>query len=263
MMSSQPVAFITGASSGIGSSLAMALVKQGYRVALFSRNKYRLIDLQKKIQAIGGEALILPGDVTVLPQITDAWVQVKHAWHTPDLVVANAGVCYWTPTTEMDIAKAHQTITVNLIGLINTVQTALPHLIANHGGHIVGIASLASYRGFPRLTVYSASKAGVVKYLEGVRVENREKGIVVTTICPGFIKTPMVTEKDIPSWAPKPFLMDVEESTKRIVKAIQKKKSHYAYPLPMALLAKLGVVIPNTVYDKIIVPFSRWFFSRS
>jgi short-subunit dehydrogenase len=86
---------------------------------------------------------------------------------------------------------------------------------------------------------------------------------VVTTICPGFIKTPMVTEKYIPAWAPKPLLMDVEVSTKKIMKAIQKKKSQYVYPLPMALLAKLGLIIPNALYDKVIVPFSQWFFSRS
>jgi short-subunit dehydrogenase len=263
MTGSKPVAFITGASSGIGASLAMALAVKGYRVALFSRNIDRLIDMQKEIQANGGEAMVLPGDVTILPQIVEALDKAEDAWHTPDLVIASAGVCYWTPTAEMNIAKAHQTIMVNLIGAINTVQTALPRLIANQGGHIVGIASLASYRGFPRLTVYSASKAGMVKYLEGVRAENRKKGIVVTTICPGFIKTPMVTEKYIPAWAPKPLLMDVEVSTKKIMKAIQKKKSQYVYPLPMALLAKLGLIIPNALYDKVIVPFSQWFFSRS
>ena len=162
----------------------------------------------------------------------------------------------------MDLEKAHQTIEVNLMGVINTVQLALSRMINNGGGHIVGIASAASYRGIPNLAVYSATKAGIVRYLEGVRVENNDKGIVVTTICPGFIETPMVTNKYIPKGTPLPFMMDVEKSTKKIISAIEHKRSHYTYPLPMAILGKIGLILPNSMYDKMIIPFARWWFFR-
>jgi short-subunit dehydrogenase len=256
-----PITFITGASSGIGASLSIALAKKGHRVVLFSRNKEKLDTIKEKILENNGEALVIPGDVTDISSIEEAFKKVINKWGIPNFIIANAGVCHWVQTSEMNIKDAHSTINVNLIGLINVVQTAIPLLIKNKGGHIVGISSVASYRGFPNFAVYSASKAGVVKYLDAVRVENYKKGIIVSTICPGFIETPMVTDMDIPKWVPKPFLLSNEESTRRIIKAIEKKKSHYAYPLPWALLGKLGVIMPNLIYVRVVIPFARWWYS--
>ena len=254
--------FITGASSGIGSSLAIALAEKGHRIALFSRREKQLEEIKTEIEKNGGKALIVPGDVTDPTSIERAFEKIEREWATPDIIVANAGVAHWIKTTEMELKEARQTVDVNLMGLINTVQLALPRMINNGGGQIVGIASAASYRGIPNLAVYSATKAGIVRYLEGVRVENNAKGIVVTTICPGFIKTPMVTNKDIPKGTPLPFMMDVEKSTKKIISAIEHKRSHYTYPLPMAILGKIGLILPNSMYDKVIIPFARWWFFR-
>ena len=254
--------FITGASSGIGSSLAIALAKKGHRVALFSRREKQLGEIKTEIEKNGGKALVVPGDVTDPTSIEKAFEKIEREWATPDMVVANAGVAHWIKTTEMELKKAYETVDVNLIGLINTVQLALPRMINNGGGHIVGISSAASYRGIPNLAVYSATKAGIVRYLEGVRVENNSKGIFVTTICPGFIETPMVTEKDIPKGTPLPFIMDVEKSTKKILKVIEHKKSQHTYPLPMAILSKIGLILPNSMYDKLIIPLARWWFFR-
>jgi len=253
---------ITGASSGIGSSLAIALAKKGHRVALFSRHEKQLGEVKTKIEENGGVALVVPGDVTDPTSIEKAFEKIEREWATPDIVVANAGVAHWIKTTDMELKKAHQTVDVNLKGLINTVQLALPRMINNNGGHIVGISSAASYRGIPNLAVYSATKAGIVRYLEGVRVENNSKGIVVTTICPGFVKTPMVTDKYIPKGTPLPFIIDVEKSTKKIISAIEHKHSHYTYPLPMNILGKIGLILPNSMYDKLIIPFARWWFFR-
>jgi short-subunit dehydrogenase len=254
--------FITGASSGIGSSLAIALAKKGHRIALFSRREKQLEEIKTEIEKNGGEALVVPGDVTDPTSIKRAFEKIEREWVAPDIIVANAGVAHWIKTTEMELKKARQTVDVNLMGLINTVQLALPRMINNGGGHIVGIASAASYRGIPNLAVYSATKAGIVQYLEGVRVENNAKGIVVTTICPGFIETPMVTNKYIPKGTPLPFMMDVEKSTKKIISAIEHKRSHYTYPLPMAILGKIGLILPNSMYDKVIIPFARWWLFR-
>jgi len=254
--------FITGASSGIGSSLAIALAKKGHRVALFSRHEKQLEKIKTEIEKNGGMALVVPGDVTDPTSIERAFEEIENKWAAPDMIVANAGVAYWIKTTEMKLNKARQTVDVNLMGLINTVQLALPRMINNGGGHIVGISSAASYRGIPNLAVYSATKAGIVRYLEGVRVENNSKGILVTTICPGFIKTPMVTDKYIPKGTPLPFIIDTEKSTKKIISAIEHKRSHYTYPLPMTILGKIGLILPNLMYDKLIIPFARWWFFR-
>ena len=261
MTNSKPISFITGASSGIGASLSVALSKNGYRIVLFSRNKEKLDMIKNKIEENNGEALVIPGDVTDVKSIENAFKKTIEEWGIPDLLVANAGVCHWVPTEKMDIKDAQMTINVNLIGLINTVQTALPYFLKNNGGHIVGIASVASYRGFPNLAVYSASKSGIVKYLDGLRAENYKKGIAVTTICPGFIETPMVTDMYIPKWVPTPFLLTVEDCTRRIVKAIKKKKSHYAFPFAWSFLGKLGLIMPNSIYVKVVIPFARWWYS--
>lgn len=261
MTHSKPISFITGASSGIGASLSLALSKKGYRIVLFSRNKEKLDIIENKIAENDGEALVIVGDVTDASSVENAFKEVIKKWGVPDLIIANAGVCHWVPLEKMDIKDAQMTINVNLIGLINTVQIALPHLLKNNCGHIVGIASVASYRGFPNLTVYSASKSGIVKYLDGLRAENYKKGIVVTTICPGFIETPMVTDMYIPGWVPTPFLLSIEDCTRRIVKAIDKKKSHYAFPFAWSFLAKLGLIMPNSIYVKVVIPFARWWYS--
>jgi len=262
MAQSSPITFITGASSGIGASLSIALSKKGHRIALFSRNKEKLDAIKNRIEENNGEALVIPGDVTDVSSIEKAFKKIISEWGIPNYIIANAGVSHRATTEKMDIKDAQETINVNLIGLINTVQTALPLLLKNKGGHIVGIASVASYRGFPNLTVYSASKSGIVKYLDGVRVENYKKGIIVSTICPGFIETPMITDMYIPKWVPTPFLLSTEDSTRRIIRAIEKKKSHYAYPLPWAFLGKLGVIMPNSIYVRAVIPFARWWYSK-
>ncbi len=254
--------FITGASSGIGRSLSIALAKKGHRVAMLARREKLLEEIKRKIEGNGGKALVIPGDVTDPVSIESAFERIEREWNNPDVIIANAGVAYWVQAAEMRLEKAHQMVEVNLMGVINTVQAGLPRMIDNNGGHIVGIASVAAYRTIPNLAVYSATKAGIVRYLEGIRVENADKGIVVTTVCPGFVKTPMVTNKGIPKWAPTPFLINVEEATKRIVKAIERERSHHIFPLPMALLGKIGLILPNQIYDKLILPFARWWYSR-
>ena len=135
--------FITGASSGIGSYLAIALAKKGHRVALFSRRDKQLEVIKTEIEKNGWKALVVPGDVTDPTSIKKAFEKIEREWAAPDLIVANAGVAHWVKTTEMKLKEAHQTVDGNLMGLINTVQLALPRMINNGGGHIVGIASAA------------------------------------------------------------------------------------------------------------------------
>ena len=256
------IVFITGASSGIGEALAYKYSSKGYKVALFSRRKKLLDIIKAKIEENGGEALSVPGDVRDIKSIENAFEKVKEKWDLPDLVIANAGVSYWIKASDMTMEQVHETIDVNLKGLINTVQTVLPYMIKRKRGHIVGISSSSAYRGIPNLAVYSATKSALVKYLEAIRVENKDNGISVTTILPGFIKTPMLTNLHIPNWVPKPFLLTVEETCERVSRAIEKRKSHLVFPMPINLLSKISVVIPNLLYDNIVFPFARWWYRK-
>ncbi|MBN2602968.1 MAG: SDR family NAD(P)-dependent oxidoreductase [Candidatus Thermoplasmatota archaeon] len=253
--------FITGASRGIGEALAIEFGKMGYRVGLFSRNKEKLDQLKVKIENKGGEALVLPGDVRDINSIKNAYEKIEEIWKFPDIVIANAGVIYWKKSQDLEINEVHDIIDVNFSGFVNTVQLVLPRMIANGGGQIVGITSSAAFRGLPYLSIYSATKGGVLRYLEAIRVENKANNIDVTAICPGFINTSMVN-KDIPSWLPLLFLMEPAECAKKIVAAINKKKKLYIFPIPILLLAKISPFISDSVYEKIFIPLTRWLFTK-
>jgi len=253
--------FITGASSGIGAALAIEFGKMDYRVGLFSRNKDKLDQVKAKIENNGGEALVLPGDVRDISSIINAYEKIEEKWKFPDMVIADAGVVYWKKSLDLDIREVHHVVDVNLLGFMNTIQLALPRMIKNGGGQIVGITSSAAFRGLPYLSVYSATKGGVLRYLEAIRVENKANNIDVTAICPGFVKTSMVT-KDIPGWLPLLFLMEPEECAKKIISAVNKKKTLYVFPIPILLLAKISPFISDSVYEKIFITFARWLFSK-
>lgn len=253
--------FITGASQGIGAALATEFGKMGYRVGLFSRNKEKLDQVKVKIENNGGEALVLPGDVRDIKSIKDAYDKIEERWGFPDIIIANAGVVYWKKSLDLDIKEVHNVIEVNFLGFINTIHTALPRMIANGGGQIVGITSSAAFRGLPYLSVYSATKGGVLRYLEAIRVENKANNIDVTAICPGFINTSMVT-KDIPAWLPLLFLLEPEECAKRIITAVKKKKTLYIFPIPILLLAKISPFLSDSAYGKIFIPLTRWLFTK-
>jgi short-subunit dehydrogenase len=255
------IVFITGASQGIGEALAIQFGKMGCRVGLFSRNKDRLEKVKAKVEKNGGEGLVLPGDVRDIKSIENAYKKIEKKWSFPDIIIANAGAVYWKKSLDLKIKEVHNVIEVNFLGFINTIQLALARMVANGGGQIVGITSSAAFRGIPYLSVYSATKGGILRYLEAIRVENKSNNIKVTAICPGFIKTSMVT-KDIPGWIPLLSLLEPEECAKRIIGAVKKKKTLYIFPIPILLLAKISPLISDSLYEKVIIPLARWLFTK-
>jgi len=115
-------------------------------------------------------------------------------------------------------------------------------------GALVGIASVAGYRGLPGAAAYSASKAAVISYLESLRVELRASGVRVITICPGYIATPMTAHNPYPM----PFIMSADEAARRIIAIIARGKSFAVIPWQMALVARLLRAMPNWLYDRIL-----------
>lgn len=241
-----PVAFITGASSGIGESLSEVLAGRGYAVGAFARSTDKLEALVHRIQAGGGKALALPGDVTLAEDLAAAKVRLEESFGPADLVVANAGVGFIMRVHSIDSENTRQTIMVNILGAMQTIELFLPQMLERRSGHIVGISSLAGYLGVPRTAAYGASKAALTAYLESLRCELRPKGIHVTTICPGFVKTPM-TEGN----KKMPFLMDLDQATNHIADAIAAKKRVLRFPLSLSLLIRLMQWLPNPVYEAV------------
>lgn len=235
------VAFITGASTGIGRELALRLAAEGYELGLAARRQNLLEDLGNELAAKGHKAAIYPCDVRDHEAIEQAVHDCEAELGPIDLLVANAGVAGDLSVKNFDVAKARQIYEVNVIGLMQTVAAVLPSMIKRRSGHIVGISSLASYTSFPRNYVYCASKAAVNAHLEGLRLELLPYGVHVTVICPGFIKTPMTADVRFPM----PFLMPVEAAVERILKAIEQKKAKFNFPLPLYLMTRLAAHLPS------------------
>ncbi len=138
-------------------------------------------------------------------------------------------------------------IEVNTIGAANCVAAVVPDMVARGSGHLVAISSLAAYRGLPKSAAYCASKAAVSAFFESLRLDLRPRKIDVTIIHPGFIKTPLTAGRQ----AEMPFLMELDDAVAKIVWAIETRRKSYAFPWQLASLVRLGMIMPNSVYDLI------------
>lgn len=244
---SKKVVLITGASSGIGSALAVELGRRVASVGLFARRAEELMKVAEEVERVGGKALVLPGDVRQAPEIEAAAARLREQWGRIDLLVANSGIGVITPASELRAEAVANVISVNTIGVVNSVAAVLPDMLERRGGHLVAISSLAAYRGMPKSAAYSASKAAVSTFFESLRVDLRGSGVDVTIIHPGFIKTPLTAGRK----GKLLFLLELDDATRRIVRAIERRPRTYAFPWQLAGLVRLLKFMPNALYDRI------------
>jgi NAD(P)-dependent dehydrogenase (short-subunit alcohol dehydrogenase family) len=168
---------------------------------------------------------------------------------TPDIVIANAGVSTGTTTDSPDdLATFRRVMEINVAGLANTFQPFVPAMRARGGGTLVGIASVAGFRGLPGAGAYSASKAAAIAYLESLRVELRRARVAVVTLCPGYIATPMTAKNPYRM----PFLLDADDAAARFARAIAQRRRLAVIPWPMALVSVLLRMLPGWLYDRLL-----------
>lgn len=237
------IALVTGAGSGLGRQLALTLAAEGAAVAA--------VDLAPEPLAALAEAL--PGrfvawavaDVTDRPALLAAVVKLTDRLGPVDLLFANAGIGRETSGLAFRAEAVEAQIRVNLIGVANSIEAVLPGMLERGRGHLVGISSLASYRGLPMMAGYCASKAGLNALLDGIRVEVQPRGVAVTTICPGWIRTPLTDNIGVP----KPHLLEVDDAARRIVAAVRRGLPFYAFPGPMVRRVRLLRWLPCGLGD--------------
>ncbi len=248
MTSSSPVALITGTASGIGRSLAHRLAREGYAIAALDRHETGLRSLADEFHSKNQRLAWALADVTDPTELLRAVAQLESQLGPTDLLVANAGIGLETSGLKYDIAAMNQVLNVNLLGVSNSIGAVLPGMVERRRGHIVGISSIASYRGLPRMLAYCASKAGVNSILDGMRVELRPIGIHVTTICPGWIRTPLTEQLE----GTLEHILELDQAVEEIAYAIRKKLLFYTFPRMMRL--KLGFLRtwPRTWQDAMI-----------
>ena len=237
---------ISGASSGIGLALARYYLESGAIVAALARRG----DLLQNLAAnFPNNVFCYALDVRDAAAIQNAAQDFLTRVGVPDIVIANAGVSRGTLTeyTE-DIDAFQQVIDINVLGIVKTFQPFLVPMREAKKGTLVGIASVAGFRGLPGAGAYSASKAAAITYLESLRVELRGSGVHVVTICPGYIKTPMTAVNPYPM----PFILEPEEAAKRMARAIDSGKTFTIIPWQMGLVGRVMKWLPNWLYDLIL-----------
>jgi short-subunit dehydrogenase len=244
-------AVITGASSGIGRALAIALVRQGARVGAVARRADLLETLTSEARAIGGTLVGAAADVGDRNAVLDAIRGLEASLGPIDLLIANAGVGVPSGAVEMNVPDVEAMMRVNFFGAVYAIEAVLPGMIARGSGHIVGVSSLAAYKGLPGSAGYCASKAALSAYLEALRIELRAKGVAVTAICPGFVRTAMTAKN------PKmPFLMEPDAAAEHILRAVRRRPAVYHFPWQMSLLMKLTQWMPDGMIAR-QVPVNR------
>jgi short-subunit dehydrogenase len=235
------VALVTGASSGIGRALAVRLAREGCRVGLVARRRELLNELAAEIRRDGGTFSIASANVAEREQMHAAVSAIREELGPINYLIANAGVGTPTLLDPLNVADVEQMFRVNVFGVIYAIEAVLPEMLQRRAGHICAVSSLAAFKGLPGESAYCATKAAVNTYLEGLRIQAREHGIAVTTVCPGFVETPMTAVNDFHM----PFLMSADRAAAKIVRALRKRRKVQRFPWQMSLLMRLLQWLPD------------------
>jgi short-subunit dehydrogenase len=238
---------ITGASSGIGRGLAVELARSGARVGLVARRADVVQEVVREIEAVGSRAIALPADVQDANSLLAVAEKLRTEFGPIDIMIANAGIGPTRDAAKIDAAEIAGVINVNVIGAANSAAAVIPEMVKRGSGQLVVISSLAAYRGLPASAAYCASKAAVSAFFESLRLDLGPRGIDVTIIHPGFIKTPLTAGRE----AQMPFLMELDDAVKKMARAIEKSRKRYSFPWQLATIVRAGMIMPIWMYDRI------------
>ena len=246
------VAVVTGASSGIGWELARQLAAEGARVGLVARRREPLEALAGLIRAAGGVGTAAPADVGDRAQLEQAVAGIAAELGPVDLMIANAGVGMPTLLDPVNLADVEAMFRINVLGVVYSFAAVMPQMLQRGRGHLAAVSSLGSYVGLPGESAYCASKAAVNTYLDGLRIHLRGRGILVTTLCPGFVTPPMTAAHNF--WMP--GLLSAEEAARRMLRALRLGKKVYNFPWTTHLLMRLLKLMPDRLVARIMSDYN-------
>ncbi|HKX66157.1 MAG TPA: SDR family NAD(P)-dependent oxidoreductase [Intrasporangium sp.] len=230
--------WVVGASSGIGAELARELVRRGAEVAISGR---RAVQLE---EVAGGTMTTIPLDITEAQSVDDAAAAVRQGLGGLDTVVHSAGHWKQFNAAAWDRESFARHVEVNLLGLNNVLAAVVPSFVADGRGHIVGVASVAGYRGLPGSEAYGATKAAQLNLLEAMRASLSPKGIRVTTVAPGFVRTEMTSENEFPM----PFIIEANEAGRTIADGLERGDENIVFPKRMAVAMVLARLVPGRLW---------------
>jgi short-subunit dehydrogenase len=239
------VVLITGAGSGIGAALARRLAAEGAFIAAVDRASEPLATLAKQCP----NSACAVADVTNRLILNQAIAELAGKLGPVDMLIACAGVGSQTKALSWNAADFESIVQINLIGVANSIAAVMPGMVQRRRGHLVALSSLASYRGIPSLAGYCASKAGVNALMDALRCELSGRGVDVTTICPGFIRTPMTAGLE-GSGLP---MMALDASVTKMLDAIRKRKAFIAFPAKEVRRLRLLNHLPRWLADRMLL----------
>lgn len=235
------IAWITGASSGIGRAIARELSAQGVKVAASARSADAL-------EGIGAKVFPYPVDVTDRRALDDVARRIETELGPIDLAIFAAGT--YSPVAADKIAPEvfAKTMETNYMGVVNGLAATLPSMQTRRRGHLSWIASVAGYRGLPKAAAYGPSKAALINLAESLKPELKRDNIAVSIINPGFVDTPMTEQNDFKM----PFLMTPDEAARATITGLRAGRFEIAYPRRFVAILKLARLLPYSLYFYLI-----------
>lgn len=243
------LAFITGASSGIGQALAARFYAAGYRLALVGRRTGEISSWATQRGMATDRFSIYSSDVSVIDSVVTAGQACLAQQGVPDVVIASAGISVGVDTAvRSDLDVISQVFATNNIGTAATFHPFIAPMSARGSGTLVGIGSVNGIRGLPGHGATCPSKAAIISYCESLRGELRSAGVKVVTICPGYIDTPLTRDNQFRM----PFLMPADRFADKAFAAIEAGASYRVIPWQMGVVAKLLRLMPNNLFDRVM-----------
>lgn len=252
----QKIAIITGASSGIGLACAKEFASQGYGIALAARSIEKLQTLETELKSQGAQVLIVKTDVTSEEDCKNLINKTIEKFGRIDVLINNAGISMRALFNDLDLSVIKQLMDVNFWGTVYCTKYALPYILSVQGS-VVGVSSIAGFKGLPARTGYSASKYAMVGFLDTLRVENLKNNLHVMIIAPGFTasnirKVALNENGQAQGESPREEgkMMSAEEVAKHLYKGIVKRKRTIVLTMQGKIVVLLNKIWPSLL-DKL------------
>ncbi len=238
------LAWITGASSGIGRATALELARRGYRVAATARRVEELSELSREAAGMGLRIDAFPGDVTDREGMAALVARIEAGAGPVALAMLNVGTFFRDRPGDWCGEDFRRTMSVNFDGALNGFAPLVPRMTARGRGQIAVMASVAGYGGLPGAAAYCASKSALIVACASMRPQLAREGVAIQVICPGFVRTPLTDHNDFPM----PFMIGVEDAARRICDGFEREGFEIAFPRRMTWLLKAINLLPWRAY---------------
>lgn len=247
-------AWVTGASTGIGRELALALAQSGYTVAATARDEERLANLVEEANGLSGRIIAFPCDVTEREAMLATIREIEQTAGPIALAVFNAGTFYPTRGDRLDINNIEKTFEINFFGTVNGLVPVAELMRSRGHGQIMLVGSASSFFGWPSASAYGASKAAMNSMAEALKYDFDKMNIRLQVVNPGFVDTPL-TERNAFKM---PFLMKAEDAARRIVSAVERGGFETTFPRRFTIPLKLLRLLPFPLRFAVMNRLTGW-----